>query len=432
MTLHGPSVSYDALGPSIVTYRMFQTQTKALSAHAVLAALLLLAMSAPSAVARVADDDLVGGVAVPALASRNLAPDADMAAGVVAAGDGRVLWARDAGAQRAMASTTKIMTAIVVLENADLDEVAKVSKAAAKTSESTAEVVAGKRYTVRTLLEALLVKSGNDAAVALAEHVGGSEADFVTMMNRKAQELGLDNTHFANPHGLDESSHYTCAEDLATMARYAMQIEEFKRIVALESTKIRPANGGAGPTLENSNEMIGSFAGATGVKTGWTNDAGYCLVATAERAGVELVAVVLGAKSESARFREAGRLLEWGFEHYRMKELVATGADVGEVRVADYLDVTVRAAAASTVTVPVFDADGDVETRLALLSEVDAPVATGDRVGTLTFVQGNRLVGQVPVVATSEVDAPGVLERAWIWILRGWRGLTGDIALGGS
>ncbi len=413
-----------------MTYRVFATQTKSLLTCAFLAAALTIGLVGSPAFARTFDDDTVGDVTAAELPKSDV-PDTEMAAGVLCASDGRLLWTRSPREKRAMASTTKIMTAIVVLENAKLDDVVKVSKEAASTSESAAEIQAGKRYTVETLLEALLVKSGNDAAVALAEHVGGSKTEFAAKMNDKAKELGLENTFYANPHGLDESSHYTCAEDLATVARYAMKLETFRRIVGLESVKIRPENGGSARTLENSNDLIGSFEGATGIKTGWTNDAGYCLVASAKRGEIELFAVVLGTETESVRFREAKKLLEWGFSNYRQEELTVTGARVAEVRVSDYLDVAVAAAVAETVTVPVFGLDGGIESRLTLVDSVRAPVSKGDQLGTLNFIQGGRLVAQVPVVAAEEVEAPGMLEKAWIWVVRGWRRMTGDIGLGG-
>jgi D-alanyl-D-alanine carboxypeptidase (penicillin-binding protein 5/6) len=352
------------------------------------------------------------------------APDVGMKAGILVAPDGRLLWGRVIDERRAMASTTKIMTAIVTLENTDdLEEQVTVTQRAARVGESEADIRAGERYTVQELLEALLVKSGNDASVALAEHVGESQDDFVRMMNEKATEPGLADTRFANPHGLDEFGHYTTADDLSALSRYAMANEEFRRIVGLEETTI---DGGKGKrTLESSNLLLGRYDGASGVKTGWTGRAGYCLVATAERGGNELTAVILGADSESIRFDQAEDLLDWGFTNYTTPVLVSTSETLSALPVNDYIDVTVDAVVATDVVAPVFVPDGEVVRELKLAEGVDAPVTAGDRLGTLTITQGTRLVTQVPVVAATAVERPGFFERVQIAFTRLWRWISG-------
>lgn len=351
------------------------------------------------------------------------APDVSLAAGMLVTPDGRELWSRSAGQRRAMASTTKIMTAIVALENASLDETCTVTSASAGIGESEAGVKAGDCLSVRTLLEGTLVSSGNDAAEALAIHIGGNEAGFVRMMNDKAAQLGLVDTHFANPHGLDAQGHYTTARDLAVLARYAMRNDEFRRIVAMPTVDI-DGPGGA-EELETSNELLGSYPGTTGIKTGWTNDAGYCLVASARRNHIELVAVVLGSHSLDARFEQARRLLDWGFEHYAARKLASAEETLGAVPVTDYLDISVSAITSESVTVPVLDLDGEITRELTLNSGIKAPVKRGDRVGSLTWRQGERLLARVDVIAASDVAAPGFFERVWIAVRRGWRSLTG-------
>ncbi len=388
-----------------------------------LAAVLFVSAGLPGIVMAV---DSIGGVPLPeasALATA-AAPDLKMAAGMLMASDGRELWSRDADAQRAMASTTKIMTAVVVLENADLAQVVTVSSAAATVGESAADLRAGETMTVATMLEALLVKSGNDAAIALAEHVAGSEAEFVAMMNAKAAELGMSNTNYANSHGLDQIGHHTSARDLATISRYAMAQPEFRRCVGLLSTVVESSRGTH--TLYNSNELLLNFDGANGIKTGWTNDAGYCLAASAERDGVELTAVVLGAASEQERFDQAAALLDWGFAHYSVRTLASAEETVGTIPVSDYLDVDVVAVLPDGVTAPVFDLDGEIERIVTLEPELDAPVTVDQRVGTLTIKQGDRLVAQAPVVAASNVVKPGFLEAVGIALQRVWRGIFGE------
>ncbi len=351
------------------------------------------------------------------------APDVVLKAGILSTGDGRELWSRDADVARAMASTTKIMTAVVVLENTSLDDTVAVSASAGRVGESVAGIKTGDVFTVRTLLEGMLVKSGNDAAEALAIRVGGTEAGFVDMMNAKAEELGLTSTHYANPHGLDAKGHHTSARDLAVLARYAMRNDEFRRIVGLPSVDL----DGQGPAreLETSNLLIGSYIGANGVKTGWTNDAGYCLVASAKRRDIELYAVVLGARSEQSRFDQAEALLDWGFQHYASRYIASAEETLGAVPVTDYLDTSVDAVVADAVKAPVFDLDGEITRKVDLYRGVEAPVARGQKVGTLTLAQGDRLLAQVPLVAGTDVERPGFFERIWIGIVRGWRSITG-------
>jgi serine-type D-Ala-D-Ala carboxypeptidase (penicillin-binding protein 5/6) len=389
-----------------------------------LAAILMLGVVAP-AFGIVRPTDTLGDVAVSDMPaeSASAAPDLDTASGVLMASDGRILWSRSPDEERAMASTTKIMTAIVALENASLDEPIVVSQRAATIGEAAARLKAGETYPLRTLLEAMLVKSGNDASIAVAEHVGGSVEGFAAMMNDKAAQLGLEHTSFVNPHGLDAPGHYTSAADLATLARYAMANDEFRRMVALESVVIE-ASGGP-QELENGNLLIGTLEGATGVKTGWTSRAGYSLVASAERGGIELFAVVLGTQNEMERFQQAGLLLEWGFVHYAEQRLAETGEVLGTLSVSDYLDREIEAVVGVPATLPVFDLAGEVTRTVTLPESVDAPIARGDRLGTLSLVQGERLIAQVPLIAVEDVRRPTWPERAWIAIVRAWRSVFG-------
>ncbi|MFU8891755.1 MAG: D-alanyl-D-alanine carboxypeptidase family protein [Anaerosomatales bacterium] len=393
-------------------------------ARVALAALLLSGAVAP-AFGVVRPSDILGDVTVADLPGEFAAkaPDLGAAAGVLMTSDGRILWSRQADEERAMASTTKIMTAIVALENADLDDPIVISERAATIGEAAARIRAGATYPLRTLLEAMLVKSGNDASVAVAEHIGGSVEGFAEIMNEKARQLGLEHTAFVNPHGLDAPGHYTSAADLATLARYAMSNSDFRRMVALEKVVI---DGTGGPQeLENSNVLIGTLEGATGVKTGWTSRAGYCLVAAAERRGIELFAVVLGTTDEMERFQQAGLLLEWGFVHFGEERLAETGEVLGTLPVADYLDREIEAVVGVPAVVPVFDLAGEISRSVTLPDSVDAPVARGDRMGTLSLVQGGRLIAQVPLIAVEDIRRPSWPERVWIALVRAWRSLFG-------
>jgi D-alanyl-D-alanine carboxypeptidase (penicillin-binding protein 5/6) len=388
-------------------------------------ALTLLAGPAGFASARGSDTDTVGGVPVsgdPALVSA--LPGVSMPAGVLWTADGRSLWERDADEPRAMASTTKIMTALVVLEAADLEDTVTVSARAASVGEAGINLVAGQQMRVGELLEAVVIRSGNDAAFALAEHVSGTVEAFVQRMNDKAAELGLDETAFANPHGLDAPGHHTSAADLATLSTVAMADPRFAAMVTQREVRVREANGTV-KRYESSNKLLDTYSGATGIKTGWTNKAGYCVVASAERDEIALIAVVMGATSEDDRFVQARALLDWGFEHYTIQAVSSAEETAALVTVSDYLDRTVAARVAETVEVPVFDFDGTVTSRVDVLMEVEAPVVRGQRLGTLSVVQGDRLLAQIPLVAGDEVPAPDLWESLGIWFTRLWRTLFG-------
>jgi D-alanyl-D-alanine carboxypeptidase (penicillin-binding protein 5/6) len=202
-----------------------------------------------------------------------------------------------------------------------------------------------------------------------------------------------------------------------------MQNPEFRRIVRRKSVVIR--HEGGKQKLENTNLMLWNYDGANGVKTGWTSDAGYCVIVSAEREGTELYAIVLGTASEEARFADARELLDWGFAHYRQQGLASAGTVVGRSMVTDYLNVGVPGAISQDTTVAVFDLAGPID-RSVTMAAVDAPVVKGQRIGVATFTQRGRVIATVPLVATREVEAPNIFERLGIGIVRLWRRFTGQ------
>lgn len=376
--------------------------------------------------ASVKGSDTIGGIEVASQARLGaVAPDISVPAGILETSDGEVLWGRATDEQRAMASTTKIMTAIVVLESGlDLNEKVTVPASATTVGEAGVGLRTGQSLTVRQLLEAMLVHSGNDAAITLAVRVSGSQDAFAEAMNAKAAQLDVRHSHFTNPHGLDEFGHYTSAADLATLARYAMQNEVFRTMVTKTKVRVPTASGGI-KEFDASNKLLGIYDGATGVKTGWTNDAGYCLVASATRGDVSLVAVVLGAGNEDERFDQARHLLDWGFEHYRVTNVASAEQTAALVPVTDYLDTTVPAVLAGDLSVPLFDVEGEPVASVQAVTGVEAPVAKGQRLGTLSVVQGERLIAQVPIVAARDVEAPGLWKGFTIGVTRVWRRVFG-------
>ncbi len=231
----------------------------------------------------------------------------------------RILFEKNGKKQFKMASTTKIMTATVVLENAKLDDVVTIENKAAWTGGSRLGLKKDDKITVHDLLYGLLLVSGNDAAVALAIHVGGSVEGFAEMMNNKAKELGLTNTHFVTPHGLDEDEHYTTAEELAKMADYAMGIPKFKEIVNTKTYTVRINNNPK--TLTNTNELLGSLSGVYGIKTGFTNGAGRCLVTGCKRGKLDIITVVLGADTKKIRTSDSIKLIEYAFKNFQLVDV---------------------------------------------------------------------------------------------------------------
>ena len=232
---------------------------------------------------------------------------------------GRILWGKEQDSKRKMASTTKIMTTIVVLENANLNETVEVSKKAAATPGSRLGLKAGAKITVNDLLYGLMLCSGNDAAVALAEHTGGSIGGFAEMMNEKAKELGLEQTNFVTPHGLDANEHYTTARELAIITDYALKNEKICNIVGTKTYTV--TINGYGKTISNTNELLGYLDGVYGVKTGFTNGANRCLVTATKRGNMDIICVVLGADTKKDRTKDSIKLIEYAFKNYKMIEI---------------------------------------------------------------------------------------------------------------
>ncbi|MDR1775629.1 MAG: D-alanyl-D-alanine carboxypeptidase [Actinomycetes bacterium] len=330
-------------------------------------------------------------------------PDVDCKAGCVVTADGRVLWSRALNSERAMASITKIMTAIVTIEESDPELPIVVPSIYAEAGESSAGLVKGEKMTRHELLEALLVKSGNDAAITAAVNVAGSEDAFVQLMNLKAADLGLEHTHFANPHGLDQDGHYTSAADIATMARYAMSLPDFRDIVGRAQVSFKTSK--VKHTLHNTNILLQSYEGCNGVKTGWTDKAGYCVVDSAQRDGIEIYAVVLGTAGDLDRFFDARDLMDFGFAHFRTQELATSGTIIGRAKVSQYLERTVPVAVSTDTSAVVFDLLGDIERQIEV-HPIKAPVHVGDVAGEVRYVQDGKLVASSPLVATKEVKRP--------------------------
>lgn len=225
-----------------------------------------------------------------------------------------ILYGKNETTKRAMASTTKIMTCLVILENKNLSDTVEVSRKAAGTGGSRLGLKIGDKITVKDLLYGLMLRSGNDAAVALAEYAGGSIEGFSKLMNRKAIELGLKNTNFETPHGLDSERHFTTAYELALLTDYALKNEIFREIVKTQNITI--TINGYSKVLNNTNELLGYLDGVYGVKTGFTNGAGRCLVTSVKRGDLDIICIVLGADTKKERTKDSVKLIEYTYANF--------------------------------------------------------------------------------------------------------------------
>ena len=316
----------------------------------------------------------------------------------------------------AMASTTKIMTTIVILEKADLNEKVTVSAKAGGTGGSRLGLKRGDKTSVRDLLYGLMLRSGNDAAVALAEHVGGSVKGFAELMNEKAIELGLTNTHFVTPHGLDDANHYTTALELAKLTDYAMDNETFAKIVGTKSTTIYINNQSR--QINNTNELLGVLNGVVGVKTGFTNNAGRCLVTETKRNNMDIITIVLGADTKKDRTKDSVNLIEYTFSKYKIYNLEERiieefnkRKNINEKRIlitkGKQNNPKLALGAIEKATIPICDND-KIEYSINALTEVEAPVEQWNVMGTLTVKLNGEILENIDIVNVNEVQ-----KRDW-------------------
>ena len=378
--------------------------------------------------------------------------------------DGTVYFSRDAEAPSQIASITKVMTAIVAIDNAPEGMYVAVSEAAAEIGESSANLQAGDVMDFETALKALLVPSGNDAALALAETVGASMiaadpslgndpvAAFVNAMNEKAAQIGCTDTLYENPHGLDDGYYegqlHSTAGDQALVALCAMQYPLIRDIVGGGSTVITVDRGGgkAEIELESTDELLDMYEYAIGIKTGVTDLAGPSFMGAAVKDGRELYSVVLGSTDEYQRFADTKRLFEWAFDHCLQLKLANSektqtmqvdGQEtvvpvVAAASHADWIDRTVPATLSDpNAVIEVFDFEGNVSQSVTF-DELHGTVRAGDKVGSIVFKQRNNVVAQLDLVACETVDAPNPLDTIAIWWQRLWMGFNPDTSQAAS
>ena len=331
-----------------------------------------------------------------------------------------ILIGKNENQKKKMASTTKIMTALVVIEHCALSDTVEISKKAAGTGGSRLGLKTDDKLTVSDLLYGLMMRSGNDAAVALAEHVSGSITEFANLMNEKAKMLGLSNTHFVTPHGLDEDEHYTTAYELAILSNYAMNNEIFAKIVGTKNYTI--TINGYPKALTNTNELLGVLNGVYGIKTGFTNGANRCLVTCCKRGDMDIICVVLGADTKKYRTTDSIKLIEYAFDNFTYVDIKKILLDNFEIwkkenlsnitimkGVSNYLDITLENPPYDSIPVrsdlvDCFYVSIDYEPHL------NAPITKGTAIGTITLKLEEKTIYSGNIFVNTEIEHKNILD----------------------
>ena len=330
------------------------------------------------------------------------------AAILIEAETGRVIWEKNGEERRFPASMTKMMTCILALENVRAREEIFITPNAERTEDTPLGILAGERLTAEELLRGMMMCSDNGAAVAIAEHMDGGVTSFARRMNEKAAELGMADTHFSNPNGLPNPTHYSTAHDMARLAQYAMKNEAFRELVGERTSTIRWAfPKDKFLPVENTNTLLGSYEGITGIKTGWTRTAGGCLAASAERRGVSLIAIVMHAPTADDRFDDARSMLDYGFRHVTMVRGLSSSRAARKVWVKGGQEAQTVVRPVEDVNYPLVDGEDakSYTVQYDVPRVIPAPQKDGEIVGHLTLLYKGKPVGTVDMSA--DRVAPG-------------------------
>ena len=324
------------------------------------------------------------------------------------------LYGKNEKKQVKMASTTKIMTSLIIIENCDLSETIEVSKKAAGTGGSRLGLKIGDKITIKDLLYGLMLCSGNDAAVALAEHAGGDIQGFAELMNKKASELGLANTHYESPHGLDSDGHYTTAYELAILTDYALKNETFSKIVGTKNYTV--TINGYPKNLSNTNELLGNLNGVYGVKTGFTNGANRCLVTACKRDSMDIICVVLGADTKNFRTQDSIKLIEYAFKNFtyaNTNEIASNSFQNWKEENLKYLNINkssstsfefeVETCENPILSVKKSDID-NIETFISINSDLEAPILSNTVIGSLTLSLDDKTLISLNIINSKDIN----------------------------
>lgn len=323
---------------------------------------------------------------------------------------GRVLSENNADEQLPIASVTKVMTMLLIMEAIEdgkitFNDMVTVSENAMSYGGSTMFLEAGEQLTVHDMLKGIAVASANDGCVAMAEHLTGSETAFIEQMNKKAKELGMKNTNFVNTNGLDEENHYSSARDVAIMSRELLNHPEITKYTSIWTDELRDGKF----QLANTNKLIRFYSGANGLKTGSTSQALCCLSASAKRDGMQLIAVVLGAPTSDKRFLSARMLLDYGFANYKINQLVEKKEKICNVNIINGEEEMVRGIAKNNVNLLCEKNNSkDYRARVFVDDGIKAPVKKGDVLGYVEYVADGKVCGKVDIMSEKSVKKKGV------------------------
>lgn len=323
---------------------------------------------------------------------------------------GNILYESNPDERLPIASVTKVMTMLLIMEAVDsgkisLDDMVTVSENAMSYGGSTMFLETGEQLTVNDMLKGIAVASANDGCVAMAEHLAGSESAFVDMMNEKAKELGMENTHFMNTNGLDEDDHYSSARDVAIMSRELMKHETIFNYTSIWMDTLR----GGKFQLANTNKLIRFYDGANGLKTGSTSKALCCLSAAAKRNDMQLIAVVLGAPTSAERFASAKSLLDYGFANYAVNTQITAGDEVQKIAVEKGVDKEVGVVAGDSCSTLAKKGQEDNITKEIKIDEtITAPIEAGQKIGTMTISRDGEVIADIDLNASSAVEKKGI------------------------
>lgn len=332
----------------------------------------------------------------------------------------KIMWGKNENDKKAMASTTKIMTAIVVLENSDLSDIVEVSKKAANTGGSRLKINTGDKISVRDLLYGLMLRSGNDAAVALAEYVGGSLEGFAILMNNKAKELGLKDTNFVTPHGLDDNNHYTTAYELAIITDYALDNENFAKIVNTKNCDI--TINGVSRNISNTNELLGNLNGVNGVKTGFTGNAGRCLVTSCTRDGNQIITIVLGCDTKKQRTSDSTKLIEYAFNNYErvnLEEIIQKEFEnwkqINNSRIyinkATSQSIKLGLDEIKNKIIPIKNGEQkNINIEINAIYTYEAPLLQNTKMGNLVVKKNNEVIEIVDIICERDVSKKNIID----------------------
>lgn len=326
-----------------------------------------------------------------------------------------IIYGKNVNQKRAMASTTKVMTAIVALEKGNLNDTIEVSKKAASINGSKLGLKTGDKISLKDLLYGLLLRSGNDAAIQIALHLGGSIEGFAQMMNDKANELGLKNTHFVTPHGLDDENHYTTAYELALLTDYALNNKEFAKIVSTKQTVITINSKPV--TINNTNELLGNLEGVNGVKTGFTNNAGRCLITSITRNNFSIITIVLGADTKKFRTKDSIELIEYNYKNYEpinIKEKVVNEFEIWKNR--NLKNFEIIKAKKNNIDIeldynynfeeyPIKKTDvNNIKIQIQAKTRLNAPIYQEEQIGQIHVILNENEILTVPIIVKEDIE----------------------------